>query len=148
MAEPPSSGGISGVVLPRLQVLYVHVELQCLHAYLRNQRLVEVVRQRHVADAEEGAVLYVILGVQIVDGMLGVQQWLGVAGPFAVPAVHALLHEVELAPVVVVPRAVNLIAALPHHVNGKLPVLVTQSEREAVGDVGGVGYQSSYGLPW
>ena len=74
--------GISGVVLPRLQVLYVHVELQRLHAYLRNQRLVEVVCQRHVTDAEERAVLYVILGVQIVDGMLGVQQRLGVAGPF------------------------------------------------------------------
>ena len=67
-------------MLPGLQVLYVHVELQCCMPILRNQRLVEVVRQRHVADAEEGAVLYVILGVQIVDGMLGVQQWLGVAG--------------------------------------------------------------------
>ena len=114
----------------------------------RNQRLVEVVRQRHVTDAEERAVLYVILGVQIVDGMLGVQQRLGVAGPFTVPAVHALLHKVELAPVVVVPGTVNLIAALSHHVNGKLPVLVAQAEREAVGDIGCRDYQSSYGLPW
>ena len=121
-------GGVSGVVLPGLQVLNVDIELQCLHTDSGYEGLVEVIGQLHVADAEETAVFDVVFGIQVVDGVLRIQQGLGVACARPMPAVHALFHEVELAPVVVVPCAEYLVAALSHHVDAEFPVLIVYAE--------------------
>ena len=69
--------------------------------------------------------------------MLGVQQRLGVACTGTMPAVHALLHEIELAPVVVVPGTVNLVAGLSHHIDAQIPVLIAYAKGNAVAHVGG-----------
>ena len=81
---------VAGVVLPCLQVLYVDIDFQCLQAYFGKEGLVERVSKLHVTDAEEAAVFDVILRIQVVDRMFGVQQRLAVGGTFSVPAVHAL----------------------------------------------------------
>ena len=139
-------GGVSGVVLPGLQVLNVDIELQCLHTDSGYEGLVEVIGQLHVADAEETAVFDVVFGIQVVDGVLRIQQGLGVACARPMPAVHALFHEVELAPVVVVPCAEYLVAALSHHVDAEFPVLIVYAEGDAVGNIrGGVAYHSTVG---
>ena len=67
--------------------------------------------------------------------MLHVEQRLAVAGTFTMPAVQALLHEVELAPVVVVPCTVDFVTGLSHHVNTQFPVFVTYIEVDAVSHV-------------
>ena len=56
--------------------------------------------------------------------MLRIQQGLGIACTRSVPAVHALFHEVELVPVVVVPGTEYLVTALSHHVDAELPVFI------------------------
>ena len=51
------------------------------------------------------------------------------------PTIHALCHEVELTPVVVIPSAVNLIAALSHHIYCQLPILITYSEGNTISNI-------------
>ena len=139
-------GSVTGVVFPGFQVLDVDVELQGLHTDSGYQGLVEVIRQLYVADTEEAAVFDVVLGIHIVDGMLRVEQGLGIACTRSVPAVHALFHEVELAPVVVVPGTEYLVTALSHHVDAELPVLIAYAEGDAVSDIRGrVAYQGTVG---
>ena len=148
MAAATQFGSVAGVVLPGFQVLDVDIEFQGLHADSGYQGLVEVIRQLYVADTEEAAVFDVVLGIHIVDGMLRIQQGLGIACTRSVPAVHALFHEVELAPVVVVPCAEYLVAALSHHVDAEFPVLIVYAEGDAVGNIREWGRLSWYGRQW
>ena len=67
--------------------------------------------------------------------MLRVQQRLGIAGTLSMPTVHALCHEVELAPAVVIPGTVNLVTALSHHIYCQLPVFITYSESDAISNI-------------
>lgn len=64
-------------MLPRLQVLYVDIYFEGLQADFREQAFVECISKLHIADAEETAAFDVIIRIQRVDGMFGVQQWAG-----------------------------------------------------------------------
>ena len=78
--------------------------------------------------------------------MLRIQQGLGIACTRSVPTVHALFHEVELAPVVIVPCAEYLVAALSHHVDAEFPVFIVDTESDAVSDIGSrVAYHGTVG---
>ena len=77
-----------------------------------------------VTDAEEASVFDEVFGVLAVDGVLRIQQGLCVRSAFSVPAVETLFHIVELCPIIVVPRTIDLVAALSHHFHAEFPVLV------------------------
>ena len=95
---------ISGVMLPCFQVLYVDIHFQGLQADFGKQALVECIGKLYVTDTEEVAAFDVIIRIQVVDRVLGVQQRLGIGSTFPVPTVQPLFEVVELGEVVVIPR--------------------------------------------
>ena len=103
---------ISGVMLPCFQVLYVDIHFQGLQADFGKQALVECIGKLYVTDTEEVAAFDVIIRIQVVDRVLGVQQRLGIGSTFPVPTVQPLFEVVELGEVIVIPRAEYLVTAL------------------------------------
>ena len=103
-----------------------------MQADFGKQALVECIGKLYVTDTEEVAAFDVIIRIQVVDRVLGVQQRLGIGSTFPVPTVQPLFEVVELGEVVVIPRAEYLVTALSHHVDPQRPVLVVHSEGETV----------------